>query len=51
METYTVKWIEEHEATVDAEDEEIARDYAIEYSQSHGTLAKCFDFRTEKEEE
>ena len=44
MRIYNVKWLESHEATVDAEDEILAKGKAMEYSQGHSTLDECFSF-------
>ena len=50
MKKYTVKWLEEHEASVNAENEEMAVSEAMEYAGGHSTIQDNFDFRVEEEE-
>jgi hypothetical protein len=51
MKKYNVRWLEEHEAVVDAESEDTARVEAHEYAQTHGTEQDTFNFRIVEEKE
>ena len=50
MKKYNVKWLEEHEASVNAENEELAVSEAMEYAGGHSTIQDAFNFRIEREE-
>lgn len=49
MKKYYAKWLEEHVAVVDAENEKMASDKAMEYAKSHDTMREIFDFEVEEE--
>jgi hypothetical protein len=51
MKKYNVRWLEEHEAVVDAESEDTARVEAHEYAQTHGTEQDTYNFRIVEEKE
>lgn len=50
MPEYCVRWLEEHECIVKAENEEDAREQAFNENVKDSVIDKPFDIRVEKEE-